>query len=158
MENLDWVLELVLVGLLALTLVHAVRLERALRGLRQDRAALGEAIAGFDDSARQAEAGIGRLHMASAETAQCLAERLAQAGSLKDDLSFLIERGEAIADRLDGLVRTTRSLASAAPSPALATAAVAPPAVASVPPAPAAGTKVRSKAERDLLLALQNAN
>ena len=151
MGSFDWGLELVLVGLLAVTLVHAIRLERALRLLRNDRAALGDAIAGFDDSARQAEAGIGRLHSVSAETAQLLGQRVEQGGSLRDDLAFLIERGETLADRLDGLIRSGRPIAQAAPA---VVPAPMPPAVA---PAPAASPPVRSKAERDLLLALQSA-
>src|SRR5579875_3804494 len=103
MSNLDVLLELVLVGLLGVTLVHAVRLERALRVLRQDRAALGEAIAGFDSSAKQAEAGIGRLQLATTESTELLGRRLEQGAALKEDLAFLIERGGAVADRLDAL-------------------------------------------------------
>ena len=151
MGSFDWGLELVLIVLLAVTLVHAIRLERALRLLRSDRAALGDAIAGFDDSARQAEAGIGRLHSVSAETAQLLGQRVEQGGSLKDDLAFLIERGETLADRLDTLVRSGRPIAQAH---AMQAAPAALPAVA--PPA-AASPNMRSKAERDLLLALQSA-
>lgn len=144
MGNIDWFLEMVLVGLLGLTLVYAIRLERALRILRQDRAALGEAIAGFDDSARHAEAGIGRLQSATAESAQLLGRRFEQGMTLKDDLAYLIERGEAVADRLDGLVRLGRS-AGASPAPT--------PASAAAEPAP----KVRSQAERELLAALRGA-
>ena len=144
MGSIDWILELVLVGLLGITLVHAIRLERALRSLRQDRAALGEAIAGFDDSARQAEAGIGRLQWAASESSQLLGQRLEQGNSLRDDLAFLIERGEAVADRLDELVRAGRGVALTSPSQP-----------ATAPAAPA--TKVRSQAERDLLLALRGA-
>lgn len=146
MGSFDWGLELVLVGLLAVTLVHAVRLERALRLLRTDRAALGDAIAGFDDSARQAEAGIGKLHSASADTAHALTQCLEKGSSLKDDLAFLIERGESLADRLDALVRAGRPIAqSVAPAVSQSQAATSP-----VP-------KVRSKAERDLLIALRAA-
>lgn len=145
MGNIDWVLELILVALLGVTLVHAVRLERALRILRQDRTALGEAIAGFDDSARQAEAGIGRLQSATAESAQLLGRRLDQGAMLKDDLAFLIERGEAVADRLDGLVRTGRTV-TASPSHT-------PPPASAAEPVP----KVRSQAERELLAALRGA-
>ena len=152
MGSFDWALELVLVGLLAVTLVHAIRLERALRLLRSDRAALGEAISGFDDSARQAEAGIGRLHSVSAETAQLLSQRVEQGGSLRDDLAFLIERGETIADRLDGLIRSGRPLAQTGTTMMLSQS----PAQAA-PPSPAATPPVRSQAERDLLLALQSA-
>ncbi len=147
MVNLDWGLELVLVVLLAVTLVHAIRLERALKLLRTDRAALGDAIAGFDDSARQAEAGIGRLHSASAESAQRLTESLEKGASLNDDLAFLIQRGETLADRLDALVRIGRPIAQAAP------AAPGVPAQSQTNSTP----KVRSKAERDLLIALQAA-
>ncbi len=152
MGSFDWGLELVLVGLLAVTLVHAIRLERALRLLRSDRAALGDAIAGFDDSARQAEAGIGRLHSVSTETAQLLSRRVEQGGSLRDDLTFLIERGGSLADRLDGLIRSGRPIAQAAPSvvPAPVPALAAAPTSENMPP-------IRSKAERDLLLALQSA-
>ena len=145
MGNIDWVLELVLVALLGVTLVHAVRLERALRILRQDRTALGEAIAGFDDSARQAETGIAQLQSATAESAQLLGRRLDQGTTLKDDLAFLIERGETLADRLDSLVRAGRTV-TAAPPPTPAPAFAAEP----VP-------KVRSQAERELLAALRGA-
>ncbi len=37
MGTVDWVLEVLLIGLLALTLLHALRLERALAVLRRDR-------------------------------------------------------------------------------------------------------------------------
>ena len=150
MGSFDWGLELILVVLLAVTLVHAVRLERALRSLRTDRAALGNAIAGFDDSARQAEAGIGRLHSASADTANVLTQCLNKGASLQDDLAFLIGRGEALADRLDALVRGGRHLAQAMPAlPVTPGSTVQPEAVAT--------QKIRSKAERDLLIALQAA-
>lgn len=148
MGSFDWGLELILVVLLAVTLVHAVRLERALRSLRTDRAALGDAIAGFDDSARQAEAGIGRLHSASTNTANVLTQCLNKGASLQDDLAFLIDRGEALADRLDTLVRGGRQLAQATPA-ALVTPDPA------VQPEVVATQKIRSKAERDLLIALQ---
>lgn len=147
MANIDWILELVLVGLLAFTLMHAIRLERALRSIRQDRTALGDVVAGFDNSTKQAEAGIIRLQAAASDSAQLLGQRVEQATALKDDLLFLIERGEAVADRLDGLVRSGRGVT---PAPVAATPAAATPAIAAEP-----APKVRSQAERDLLLALR---
>ena len=44
MGTLDWILEIVLIGLLLVTLLHALRLERALAVLRRDRTALGDAV------------------------------------------------------------------------------------------------------------------
>ncbi len=118
MGTLDWVLEIVLIGLLLVTLLHALRLERALAVLRRDRTALGDAVAGFDQSARAAEQGIGKLNSLTGEAAQQVSRKIEQASALKDDLAFLAERGEHLADRLEAAVRAGRAMEGmkAAPS------------------------------------------
>ncbi|MBC7801405.1 MAG: hypothetical protein H7Z10_12350, partial [Gemmatimonadaceae bacterium] len=110
MAGMHWLLELLLVGLLGLTLVHAIRLERALGALRRDRTALGEAVAGFDSSTRQAEAGLDKLHRSTQEAAEQVARKIEGAALLKDDLAFLADRGEQLADRLEQLIRAGRTL------------------------------------------------
>lgn len=145
MGGMDWLLECVLIVVLGLTLVHAVRLERALGGLRRDRTALGDAVAGFDSSARQAEAGLDKLHSITQETALQLARKLEGAAVLKDDLAFLAERGEHLADRLEQLVRAGRAIEPAHAREVVGAAARVDPEL----PRP------RSKAERDLLQALR---
>lgn len=132
---MQWVLELILVGLLAATLFHAVRLERALGVLKRDRAALQALIDGFNASTRQAEAGIERLRAAADGAGRQLARQLEAGLSLKDDLTLLIQRGERLADRLDGEVRAGRPLLAE--------------------PEPAELARPRSQAERDLLRALR---
>ena len=145
MGGMGWLLETVLIVLLGLTLVHAVRLERALGGLRRDRTALGEAVAGFDNSTRQAEAGLDKLHSMTQETALHLARKLEGAAVLKDDLAFLADRGEHLADRLEQLVRAGRAI-----DPAQARELVG----AMARPDPEL-PRPRSKSERDLLQALR---
>src|SRR3954453_3411545 len=98
---MHWVLEIALVALLAATLFHAVRLERALGVLRRDRVELQELIAGFNASTRQAELGIERLRGAADGAGQQIARQVDTALSLKDDLALLIERGDRLADRID---------------------------------------------------------
>ena len=147
MGGMDWLLETALIVLLGLTLVHAVRLERALGGLRRDRTALGEAVAGFDNSARYAGAGLDKLHSMTQETAQQLARKLEGAAVLKDDLAFLADRGERLADRLEQLVRAGRAVDTTNPRELVG-------AVAHVDPEL---PRPRSKAERDLLQALRAA-
>lgn len=137
MPGMQWPLELILVGLLAATLFHAIRLERALGALKRDRAALEDLIGGFNDSTRQAEAGIERLRASADGAGRQLARQLEAALALKDDLALLIQRGERLADRLDGQVRTARPLLA---DPELAETA-----------------RPRSQAERDLLKALRMA-
>lgn len=142
MGALDWILELVLVGLLALTLLHAVRLQRAVAGLHRERSALGAAVAGFDASTRDAEVGLGRLHHLAQGVAGQVATRIEAAAVLKDDLAFLMERGEQLADRLETLVRAGRGLDGTRP----ALEAARP---------PTEGSRLHSQAERDLLQALR---
>lgn len=151
-----WALELALIALLAATLFHALRLERALGVLKRDRAALEELVASFNTSTRQAEQGIERLRIAADGAGRQLARQVEQAQALRGDLILLTERGERIADRLDQGVRSSRALAPAA-SPMLVEP-LAPPA----PPPPAANVedqapRLRSQAERDLLKALRMA-
>lgn len=146
----DILLELGLISLLLLTLVHCIRLQRTLAALRHDRAALNDAIAGFDTGTRQAEAGLTRLRA----IAEDLATEASKAAVLREDIVLLSDRGDALADRLDSLVRAGRALAPPAPHPG-----TPPSAPGSIHPGStlpdSMPTKLRSAAERNLMLALQ---
>ncbi len=109
MGGLQWLLEIALTFLLAATLYHALRLERALGVLKRDRAALEALVADFNASTREAEAGIERLRTAADTTGRDLARHSAAAAALKDDLGFLAERAERMADRLDASLRAGRA-------------------------------------------------
>ena len=136
---MQWVPDLVLIVLLALTLFHALRLERALGVLRRDRVALEALVAGFNASTQQAEHGIERLRAATDGAGRQIAGQVAAAAALQDDLRFLLERGETLANRLDGAVRTARARAAMAPAPDGA----------------AGEARLPSQAERDLQRALR---
>ncbi len=132
MGALEWGLQILVVALLGAALPFVLRLERSLRALRQDRGALEGSAAGLAEATRMAEGASLRLRASAESAGRQLAEKLAAAEPLRDDLQYLVERAEAIADRLDGLVRTARDA-----------------------PAPAADASAgRSRAERDLLRAL----
>lgn len=141
MADMEWILELVLVLLLLATLFQAVRLERALGVLRRDRGALEGLVAGFNASTRQAESGIERLRSAADGAGRLIERQVAASVSLKDDLSFLTERGDRLADRLDALIRTARPLATEP--------------VAEVATADSQLPAIRSSAEKSLLQALR---
>lgn len=144
MPGMEWILEFVLSGLLVATLFHALRLERALGVLKRDRTALEALVAGFNASTSQAETSIGRLRQAADGAGRDIAQRIDTATTLRDDLAFLIERGDRLADRMEQLVRQGRPLASPAPPPAMTE--IAEP-----------ESRMRSQAERDLLQALRMA-
>ena len=152
---MEWTLEIVLVGLLGATLFHAIRLERALGVLKRDRAALETLIQGFNASTSQAESGIERLRAAADGTGKQIEVQLARSVALKDDLAFLTERGDRLADRLDLLVRAARPLAQDRSTIDRSPATDQPARSATAPATGAAGGV--SKTERDLLQALRMA-
>jgi hypothetical protein len=143
MAAMEWILELALIGLLAATLFHAVRLERALGVLKRDRVQLQELVAGFNASTRLAEAGIERLRAAADGAGIQIARHVDAAMALKDDLALLTDRGERLADRLDTVIHAGRPFAAE------------PPHLAVVAESDADEPRLRSQAERDLLKALR---
>ena len=168
MSTFEWLLELVLLGALAATGFYAVRLERALRILRGDRAAVGELVAGFDNSARTAGHGLDRLREAAESAGREIARHVERAAALKDDLGYLTERGNRLADRMDALVRAGRP-AGEAPAAPRTMPDPFPPEASQADPQPARRRSteplqtparselpatLRSQAERDLLKAL----
>ncbi len=151
MTNLEWVLQIALLAGLLAALPAAVRLERTLSALRRDRAALATSAEGFAEATREAEAAISRLRTTADTTGRKVAEQLQVASALREDLRFLTERAEALANRLDNGVRGGRA-ETAGPAEGSHPGARRELALASeVGAAPAA----RSRAEEDLLRALR---
>ena len=144
---MEWVLEIILVLMLATTIFHAFRLERALGVLKRDRASLEMLVSGFNQSTRAAELGVERLHEAAEGAGRQVERQIVGASRLKDDLQFLIDRGERLADRLEAQLRTVRVMEAPQVSPAV-DAVVAP--TDEPPPA-----RLQSRAELDLMKALR---
>ncbi len=142
MPTMEWTLEIALMVLLAATLVQAIRLERALGVLKRDRASLEALVAGFNISTNQAESGIQKLRAAADGTGRHIEEQLTKSGSMKDDLIYLTERGDRLADRLERLVRAARPLTGDRTE---------------TPAGTAPGTPPGTPAERELLHALRMA-
>jgi hypothetical protein len=148
---MEWVLDILLVVLLAATLFHAVRLERALGALKRDRSALEALVGTFNASTRAAESGIERLRVAADGAGRQIQLQVETATTLKEDLTFLVQRGEGLADRLDELVRAARPSFLAGQQTDLRTPYTRPKERETGEEEP----RVRSQAERDLLKALR---
>lgn len=146
---MEWILDGALSLLLAATLFHAIRLERALGVLKRDRAELEALVAGFNASTRAAEQGIERLRDAAEGAGRQIARQVESAIRLRDDLAFLMERGDRVADRLDQAVRGARPVEPPAEMPL--PDGFARDAFPEEPPAP----RTRSRAEQELMRALR---
>ena len=144
---LEWGLQVTLLVLLGAAIPFTIRLERALREIRKDRAAMETSAQGLSEAAVAAESAILRLRATAELAGRQVQERVTTAEPLRDDLRFLIERAEALADRLEVAVRAGRPMASPEAPPA-----PAPTRPMREPPSDAG--PLRSQAERDLLRAL----
>ena len=154
------IIDLLVAALLAVTIGFAVILNKRLGKVRQDKKALEKLAVTFGESTLRAEEGVETLK----QTAGVLQEQLEKAHALKDDLAFLIERGDSTADNLENLIRATRDTGPGDsgiwPEPEA-------PAVGKGKPGPLTATldeagfgddgEIRSEAERELLKAIRSA-
>lgn len=182
------VLDLVMVGLLVATIAYAIILNRQIIRLRESRGEMAELIKGLNEAMTKAEQGVRGMKRNAAETGEGLQRAIDKAAALRDELQFMIEAGNTLADRLSGFSDNDRPKPAAVrpaggagrqPSASVAAAlrplleeaeaaeAAAPPlprrAAPSAPPKsdddadrPRPGEEGLSRAERELLRALEN--
>jgi hypothetical protein len=168
---MDWkiVLDLVVSVLLIATIGYAVMLNQRLTQLRKNRDDMAKIIVSFNEATVRAESSIPKLKKAAEDSGMALQERVEKAQSLRDDLAFMIERADTMANRLENAVKgarsesrpqvtaQTRSGGGMAPPPASASPQSARAATVAAAAASAdAELDERSEAERELLRALQS--
>ncbi|RAU21268.1 hypothetical protein CU669_13920 [Paramagnetospirillum kuznetsovii] len=167
---MDWkvALDIVVSLLLIATIGYAVMLNSRLSALRKNRDDLAKTIINFNEATVRAESSIPKLRKAAEDAGHALQERVEKAQSLRDDLAFMIERADTMANRLENSVRSARTdgkasaptaAVSAAPGPAPRGAAGRAAQQAAIAAAAAGAEQEsdeRSEAERELLRALQS--
>ena len=117
---LDWkiILDLLVSVLLVATIGYAVMLNQRLTQLRKNRDDLAKTIVNFNEATVRAESSIPKLRKAAEDAGQALQERVEKAHSLRDDLAFMIERADTMANRLENAVRSARTEVKGAPAAA----------------------------------------
>lgn len=160
---LSIILNIFVAVLLVVMIGYAVVLNKRLGTLRRDKHELQKLALSFGDATMRAEDSTAQLRA----TIQVLQEHIGKAESLREDLVFLVERGNGTADTLESLVRTARDDLGAVPRPSVMEPAPQPAAKAADrkdAPVRSAPKPVRdeaaesmSDAERELLKALRSA-
>ena len=106
--NLGLLIDTVVAGLLATVIFYAIRLNRSLSALKANKVELEQLVASFTESTNQAEASVARLRSSAVDTATSLQTNVTRAQELRDDLAFMTERANEIADRLEVAIGDSR--------------------------------------------------
>lgn len=108
--SFDIILDLIVIACLGATIIFAMRLNKKLATIYQSREELQEFLKQFTTSMEKADAGIKDLKGIGESVFKTAQEQMKIAGALKEDLAFLNERGEELAERLDNGIRLARTL------------------------------------------------
>jgi len=166
MQNL--ILSLVVDGLMAVlllvTLFFCWRLNTRIRILQDNRSELAETIREFDRCTRRAADSIAEIHVATQRISENIQHKIDKANFVADDLQMMMERTSKALDKMDPSASAARASAA---SPAASRPASSPkrdmPHVASSAPAAETtgkasvaedsklGSRVRSRAEQELM-------
>jgi hypothetical protein len=109
-------LDVVIVLLLVPTIVYAVMLNRKLETLRRNREDLAKMIGAFQEATARAEAGIPKMRRAVQDVGDALQTSMEKAQTLRDDLAFMTERADSMANRLEAQLREARGAARPGPA------------------------------------------
>lgn len=102
------VLDVIIAVLLVATIVYAVVLNRKLAALRNAKAELEKLAAHFAESTAKAESGIQNLKAHASESGASLDHMTTRAAGLAGDLSYLVEKGTSLANRLEEAIESAR--------------------------------------------------
>ncbi|NQU71078.1 MAG: hypothetical protein HQ514_11045 [Rhodospirillales bacterium] len=101
--------------LLIAVIVYAIKLNRRILALRSQEGELKDMISQFNDAAIQAEASVGHLKTAGMESERNLRATIERAQAMRDDLSFVIERGGNMSNRVERTIERSRDRRPAKP-------------------------------------------
>ena len=95
-------------GLLATTIIYCFLLHRRLTALRDAQAEMAELITQFNAAADRAKSGVDTLKQATTAAGRDLQAELRKARAMTDDLVVMSESGERLAERLERGIDSAR--------------------------------------------------
>ena len=110
MANLELIINLIIIALLIPTIIYAYRLNNNLKVLRQNQNSLAQLVSALNEATFKAESSIPKLKSVTEHSSEGLKEVVDSAKELKDDLLFINERADNLADRLENVISTGRNI------------------------------------------------
>lgn len=156
MDSLELLVNLIIIGLLIPTIIYAYKLNKNLTLLRQNQKSLGKLVEALNDATFKAENSIPKLKSVTEHSSSDLKEVVDNAKELKDDLLFINQRADNLADRLENVISSSRgTVQNAAASTALTAPAFAKEETIKKSDEKFSVEDSRSEAEMELLRALR---
>lgn len=112
MNNLEFVVDIVIIALLIPTIIYAYSLNKSLNMLRQNQKSLAQLITALNEATFKAENSIPKLKSVTEHSSEGLKEVVDNAKELKNDLLFINERADSLADRLENVISSSRNIES----------------------------------------------
>ena len=157
-EHFGVILDGLVIVMLAATIFYAAALSRRLNQLRDNRREMEAAVRKFAEASVKADASVKGLKRTADESGTNLQQLIDRSQALRDELAFLVEAAEAVADRLEtgsGTARPRRQPPPAAAASEPAGDDAQPPAGARSEPQ-GRRRSAKEMADHDLLRAIEN--
>lgn len=110
MANLEFIVNLVIIALLIPMIIYAYSLNKSLNALRQNQKSLAQLVSALNEATFKAENSIPKLKTATEHSSEGLKEVVDSAKELKNDLLFINERADSLADRLENVISSSRNI------------------------------------------------
>lgn len=104
-------IDLAVAGLLLAVIIYCRKLTRSIKTLQDSKSEMAKLFAEFDSSIEAAQESVRALKDATGKSEDLLKDKLDTANSIADDLAFMIERGNKMADQLESGLKGGRSTA-----------------------------------------------
>ena len=110
MANLELIINLIIIVLLIPMIIYTYSLNKSLNILRQNQKSLAQLVSALNEATFKAENSIPKLKSATEHSSEGLKEVVDSAKELKNDLLFINERADSLADRLENVISTSRNI------------------------------------------------
>lgn len=104
--------DILIIGLLTITCIFCLVLNRRLSRLRQGQVDLATSISEFDEAVLQARQTLAGMDERAKRQHQEIAQRARAAEELATDLSVMISSGNRVADRIESAMEDVRTIAN----------------------------------------------
>lgn len=108
MANIELLINLAIIVLLIPAIIYTYRLNKNLKELRENQKSLAQLVSALNEATFKAENSIPKLKSETEHSSEGLKEVVDTAKEIKNDLLFINERADSLADRLENVISSSR--------------------------------------------------